>query len=176
MLALIAISSLDYIQKIKYPLKFKEEVFKYSKEHNVDPYLIYAIIKAESNFNPDATSRKNAKGLMQITDKTGLWGAERLGLEGFVEDELYNPDTNIRIGCWYVRQLMKEFDNNMDLVIAAYNGGSGNVSEWLKNKELSRTGKTLEKIPFKETDNYLKKVKKYHSIYRRLYVKKENNQ
>jgi soluble lytic murein transglycosylase len=66
---------------------------------------------------------------------------------------------------------MKEFNNNTDLVITAYNGGSGNVKEWLNDKELSHSGEYLDKIPFKETERFLDRVKNYHSMYRRLYEK-----
>lgn len=157
--------------KIIFPLKYKEYVYKYSLENNVDPYLVFAIIKAESSFNPYAVSHKNARGLMQISEITGKWGAKSLGLKNYTPESLYEPETNIKIGCWYLSVLMKEFDNNLDLVIAAYNGGSGNVNEWLKNSNYSNTGIDLEKIPFKETEKFLKKVKNYYSVYKRLYEK-----
>jgi len=171
LLVIIAAGSFDAILKLVYPLKYKELVFRYAGEHNIDPYLVFSIIKAESGFDPDATSRKNARGLMQITDRTGNWGAEKLEIENFITDDLYLPEINIRIGCWYISQLMKEFGNNMNLVISAYNAGSGNVSSWLKNKDLSRDGKELDRIPFKETENYLKKVNKYYDMYKKLYKK-----
>lgn len=152
-----------------YPIKYKEPVLKYARENNIDPLLVFAIIKAESSFNPTAISHKNARGLMQISEITAKWGAETLEIQQFNMEDLYDPDLNIRIGCWYIGRLMKEFDNNMDLVIAAYNGGSGNVNEWLKNKNYSNSGKTLEKIPFKETDKFLNRVKSYYSAYKRHY-------
>jgi len=155
--------------KVLFPVKYKEYVYKYSIQNKVDPYLVFAIIKAESSFNPRAISTKNARGLMQISEKTGNWGAQSLKIEQFSVDRLYDPDVNIRIGCWYLNSLMKEFDNNLDLVIAAYNGGSGNVSEWLKDRNLSGSGNSLDRIPFKETEIYLKRVKNYYSIYKTLY-------
>ena len=164
-----AVVAVNSAVKLMFPLKYKQYVYKYSAEHGIDPYLIFAIIKAESSFNPWATSVKDAKGLMQITEKTGIWGAQSLKIKNFSADSLYDPETNIRIGCWYISMLMKEFDNNTDLVIAAYNGGSGNVSGWLKDRNYSRSGNSLEKIPFKETDRFLKKVKNYYSIYKSLY-------
>jgi len=152
-----------------FPLKYSDYVFRYSVENNIDPYLVFAIIKAESSFNPKATSQRNARGLMQISDTTGNWGAESLKLLRYSANELYEPETNIQIGCWYLGRLMKEFDDNIDLVITAYNGGSGNVSEWLKNRDYSDSGDSLEKIPFGETERFLKKVKNYHLMYKRLY-------
>lgn len=162
------------VLKLIYPLKYDELVFMYAKENGIDPYLVFSIIKAESNFDPDATSSRNARGLMQVTDKTGAWAAEKLGMDDFVTDDLYRPDANIKIGCWYIRQLMREFGSNINLVIAAYNAGSGNVSSWLKDEELSRNGEELVIIPFKETDNYLKRVIKYYKMYQKLYAKRGN--
>lgn len=160
-----------YVLKSAYPLKYQEYVYQYSYSNGLDPYLVFAVIKAESSFNPRAISNKNARGLMQLTEKTADWGAKSLNMEQFQVESLYNPDTNIKIGCWYLSRLMREFNNNVDLVIAAYNGGSGNVSQWLKDKALSNTGNSLERIPFKETERFVKRVKNYQSVYKRLYEK-----
>ncbi|WP_094546689.1 lytic transglycosylase domain-containing protein [Petroclostridium xylanilyticum] len=158
------------ILRFFYPLRYNDFVFKYSEYNKIDPYLVMAIIKVESNFNANAQSHKGAKGLMQITDQTALWGAEQLGLHDFRIDKLFDPETNIQIGCWYLNNLKKEFNNDLLLVLTAYNGGSGNVAKWLKDKNLSRSGKSLDRIPFKETDLYVKKVLKEYNIYKRLYA------
>ena len=157
--------------KTVFPLKYKEFVFRYSMENRLDPYLVFAIIKVESSFNPQAISSKKARGLMQLTEKTAVWGANVMSIEDFTIEKLYDPEINIRIGCWYLNRLMKEFDNDTDLVITAYNGGSGNVSEWLKDRNYSISGKNLDRIPFKETESYLKKVKNCHEVYKKLYEK-----
>jgi len=151
-----------------YPLKYGDLVQIYSERFNVDPFLVLAIIKAESNFQPGAVSPKNARGLMQISEGTGKWGAGRLNLEDYTSEKLFEPEINIYIGCWYLSVLYDEFGDS-DLVIAAYNGGSGNVTQWLNDRDLSADGKTLDRIPFRETDQYLKKVNNYYSIYKRLY-------
>ncbi|MCX7921293.1 MAG: lytic transglycosylase domain-containing protein [Clostridia bacterium] len=158
------------ILRFNYPLKYKEYVYKYSAQNNLDPYLVFSIIKAESSFDPNAISHKNARGLMQISEGTGKWVAmEKLKLENYTHDLLYNPELNIKIGCWYLKWLKKAFNNDISLILAAYNGGSGNVSEWLKDPNLSRTGKNLERIPFKETDRYVKNVKNNYFAYKKLY-------
>lgn len=159
------------ILKLNYPLKYSDYVFTYAKLNNLDPYLVFSIIKAESNFKPDAISHKSARGLMQISEKTGKWGAERLDLKDFTVEKLYDPQVNISIGCWYLDKLKKEFNGDMDLIIAAYNGGSGNVAGWLKDRNLSNSGVSLERIPFKETENFVKKVKEFHGVYQSLYEK-----
>ncbi|MCX8130148.1 MAG: lytic transglycosylase domain-containing protein [Clostridia bacterium] len=165
----VVINGKSQVLKLSYPMKYQELVNKYAAENDIDPFLVYAIIKAESGFDSDATSKKEARGLMQVTDETGQWGAKHLKIKKFNKKDLYDPDTNIKIGCWYIGWLMKQFDYELDLVIAAYNSGNGNVSKWLKNKEYSKSGNSLEKIPFKETDNYLKKVKNYYNVYKKLY-------
>lgn len=151
-----------------YPVKYRELVQFYSDEFNIDPYLVLAIIKAESNFRPEAISHKNAKGLMQISERTGKWGADKLQIADYTSKKLFEPETNINIGCWYLSMLYDEF-NDTDLVLAAYNGGSGNVAQWLKDSNLSASGESLDRIPFKETEQYLIKVKNNYRIYKKLY-------
>lgn len=151
-----------------YPLKYHDLVQQYSEKYNIDPYLVLAMIKVESNFKSTAVSPKNARGLMQISEKTGKWGADKLHLDNYVNEKLFDPEINIYIGCWYLSVLYNEF-NDRDLVLAAYNGGSGNVALWLKDRSLSATGKSLDRIPFQETEQYLKKVKSSYKVYKKLY-------
>ena len=155
------------IYKYLYPKKYSDYVEFYSKEYNLDENLVYSIIKAESKFKEDAVSRKGAKGLMQIGDGTRDWAAEELKLE---KVDIFKPQDNIRIGCWYLNRLYKEFGDT-ELVIMSYNGGSGNVKKWLSDKEYSHDGENIHTIPFPETDRYLGKVKKYHVQYNKLYGK-----
>lgn len=154
---------------IRYPLEYKTYIGQYSKENEIDPYLVAAIINVESRFNKEAVSPKNARGLMQIAEQTGQWGAKELKIEGYSEDSLFSPKENIKIGSWYIKRLQREFDGKLDLILAAYNGGSGNVNKWLKDKECSSDGLSLDKIPFKETENYLKKVKNNYKMYKKIY-------
>lgn len=168
-LAMIILFAAQYFSKAMYPVKYREYVLEYSSKFGLDPYLVFAMIKVESDFKPDAVSPKKARGLMQITDKTGAWGAEMLKLEDYAPESLFDPETNINIGCWYMKSLLEQFGNDTDLALAAYNGGSGNVAGWLRDKSLSSTGKSLDRIPFKETENYLKKVGNCRAAYKRLY-------
>jgi peptidoglycan lytic transglycosylase len=141
----------------------------YSEKYNVDPLLIYSVIKAESNFDKDAISSMNARGLMQITPSTGEWIAYRTELSEFDTEKLHDPELNIFMGCWYINDLNKEFNSNLDLVLAAYNGGRGNVNKWLQDEKYSKDGKNLYYIPFSETDEYVDKVKVNYNMYKRLY-------
>lgn len=157
-----------------YPAKYSAYIIEYSKKYNLDPFFVSAVIKVESNFNEKAKSSKNAYGLMQITEDTGKWAASKMKMTDFKVDMLYDPETNIKIGCWYLNNLSSEFKGDIELILAAYNGGRGNVQKWLKSSEHSADGKSLQYIPFKETDQYIKKVKVNYNIYKFLYKIKNN--
>ncbi|KNF09475.1 lytic transglycosylase catalytic [Gottschalkia purinilytica] len=163
------ISNKNKILKIIYPLKYEEYIIKYSKKYDLDPWLVAAMIKVESKFDNEAKSRKDARGLMQIIPKTGQWASEQIELENYSDELLYNPEVNIRIGCWYLNKLRSQFEYNMNLVIASYNAGSGNVSKWLKDNRYSDDGVNLKNIPFKETRLYVEKVLKHYENYKKIY-------
>lgn len=152
-----------------YPLGYKDHINQYSMKYGIDPFLISAIINVESRYDKKAVSHKDARGLMQIGPNTGVWASEELEIEGYDPEMLFDPKTNIQIGTWYLDNLNKEFDNNLDLVLAAYNAGSGNVQKWKLDKNYSMDGENLHRIPFKETENYLKKVKSNYRIYKIVY-------
>lgn len=155
-----------------FPLAYRDEINRYSEIYDLDPFLVAAVIKVESGYNKDATSNKDAKGLMQIGPTTGKWAAEVLGVDDYKEEMLFDPQINIRFGTWYIRQLKGEFNEDMDLVLAAYNAGSGNVTNWLMDERYSTDGEMLSYIPFEETRNYLEKVhfnqRAYGLIYRNM--------
>lgn len=158
------------IRTFFFPIKYQDLVNQYAKVYQLDSYLVFSIIKSESKFDPLARSHKGAKGLMQITDQTGEWAAQEIGIEEYNHDKLYDPEINIRIGCWYMRRLLNQY-NNLETSLAAYNAGSGNVSKWLKNDQYSKDGKTLVYIPFKETRVYVKNVINGIKRYRYFYKK-----
>jgi len=160
------------IFKMFYPVKYENQILKYSQKYNVDPALIVAVMRAESNFDDKATSSRGAYGLMQIMPDTGTWIAENMKLKDFNVEKLYDDELNIDMGCWYINNLNTEFNGNIDLVLAAYNGGRGNVQKWLKDSKYSSDGKTLTVIPFEETDKYVKKVKTNYNVYMKLYGEK----
>ena len=161
-----AIIVFDFIErKVLYPLKYTEEILYYSKEYSLSPFLVFSVINTESSFKVDAESTKGAKGLMQLTDKTAGYIADMLNENSF---DIFDKDTNIKFGCFYLRYLLNKFKNERTALIA-YNAGEGNVVNWLKNPSYSIDGKSLLVIPFKETNSYVKKI--YHSLekYRKLY-------
>lgn len=169
LLIYMAVLNLPNFIRFLYPLEHKEAIIKYGQLHNIDPPLIAALIKTESNFEAQAESRKGAKGLMQITPSTGEWIAQTIGMKSFDKNMLFDPEINIRLGSWYIEHLTDYYKGSFDLVFAAYNGGRGNVDKWLKDKNYSLDGKTLDKIPFLETENFVKRLKKNYMIYKRIY-------
>lgn len=156
------------IKKYIYPYNYSEIVNEFSYKYNLDPFLVLAVIKTESNFNEEAESIKGAKGLMQIMDSTGEWIASKIGINNFSPNMLYEPEINIEFGCWYLNNLLNEFED-LSLALAAYNGGSGNVTKWLNDPEYSNDGESLTYIPFKETKKYVDRVSTRYNIYKFLY-------
>lgn len=157
--------------KSLYPLRYEELIYEYSKEYNLDEFLVMALIKAESNYIYDAHSGV-ARGLMQITDETALWIAEKLSLDFSLED-IENPRTNINMGCFYLSYLLDYYMGSETLALCAYNAGMGNVNKWLKDEKYSKDNKTLDEIPYAETKHYLEKIEKNKEIYISLYKSEE---
>ena len=154
------------IQKNTYPKKYSYEVEKYAKEYNVDQYLIYAVIKAESNFKEKAVSRKNAMGLMQLMQDTAREIANMIGIE-INEELLLEPDTNINLGTKYLSILLGKY-GNVEVAVSAYNAGSGNVDNWITEGIIQADGSDIENVPFKETNNYVRKILRNYKIYSNL--------
>lgn len=146
-----------------YPNTYVLSVKKYAKMYDVPQELVFSVIKAESNFDKNAKSLKGAVGLMQIMEPTGKWVAEKIEINDFKKENLFEPDVNIEIGCFYLSYLLDLYKNDQKCALAAYNAGPANVDKWLKSQ------KTLEKIPFPETEEYVKKVTKNIKIYDFLY-------
>lgn len=168
-LLFIVASVAGVITYSRHPLYYKEDIGKFANKYNIDPYLVAAIIDVESGFDKDAISPKDARGLMQIAEQTGEWGAKELKIDNYKKEDLFDPKVNISFGTWYLNRLEKEFAGDLNLVLAAYNGGSGNVNKWLKDQRYSKDGKRLDKIPFKETENYVKRVSSAYESYKSLY-------
>ena len=165
-IAVVLSIGFSFYSNTRYPLSYSTSIKKYAEEFQVDPYLIAAVISVESSFDKEATSPKDARGLMQIGPSTGEWAAEKLDIENYSSDMLYEPDVNIRIGAWYLNNLSDEFNGNIPVVLAAYNGGSGNVSKWLDDKDYSKDGVNLDNIPFPETRAYVDKVQDKREDYK----------
>ncbi len=162
----------DSAEKHAHPNDYIQYVRQYAYEYNIPESVIFAVIKVESDFDAQAESYAGACGLMQMMPKTFEWltSDEHLG-EHLNKSELFDAEVNIRYGTYYLNYLYQKFDRNMDTALAAYNAGEGNVASWLKDAEYSDGNGNLIKIPFEETENYVKKVNKEIQTYKELYYK-----
>lgn len=159
----------NIILKKIYPIQYSEYVEKYSKDNGVDPYMIYAMIKTESNFNPNVKSQSNAIGLMQLLEETALERSNEIDEQGITEEELYNPEINIKLGTSYYAYLVKHYQGNNVLALTAYNAGMGNVDNWIQLGIIKSDGSDIENIPYKETNNYVRKILRDYQMYLKLY-------
>jgi soluble lytic murein transglycosylase len=155
------------VYKLFYPSFYSEAIQRESAIRNIDPFLVSSVIRQESIFNPTIVSPAGAIGLMQIMPYTGKDVARKLG-ESFTVDSLYLPLTNIRYGARYLRQLLDEFNDNLVLVIAGYNGGPINASRWFDHNKNEDFDLFIEDIEFTETRTYVKKVLSNYWTYRLL--------
>ena len=152
-----------------YPCHFMEEINKYALRNKISPYILIALIREESYFNPLALSASNAVGLTQILPSTAREVSERRGYGRINEFLLFNPETNIKYGSAYFAQIKKQMDNSNLYAVASYNGGAGALSGWIKKLNYADTDEFIEYIPYEETKNYIKKVFRSYWNYIRLY-------
>ncbi|MGD8188448.1 lytic transglycosylase domain-containing protein [Brevibacillus ginsengisoli] len=169
LMGVFLLMSTPYIWKWVYPIKYEAEVQTAAKRFQVDPFLLLAIIRTESNFNSNLTSKKGAIGLMQVMPKTADWVISQASFDPMAKEYLDTPKVNIDIGTWYVSYLMKRYDGDLVLTIAAYNAGPGSVNTWIKNQRWDGRKETLEDIPFGETRHYVQRVLYYHKRYQEIY-------
>ena len=149
----------DAVQmRFVYMWDHQQDIITYSKKNNIDPFLIAAIIKNESNFEQRAVSKAGAVGLMQIMPDTGRWIAEQMGLKGYQDSDLYQTKTNIRMGCWYIGELEHEFKGNLVLIMIAYNAGRGQTHQWMQQYGWDYDFNDIKAIPFPDTREYVAKV------------------
>lgn len=153
--------------KFLFPRSYSDLVEQEAAEFDLDPDLVYAVIKTESGFDPEARSSADAMGLMQLTQETFDWIASLYPLENSSAG-VYDPQANLHCGCALLRLLLDQY-GSVDVALAAYNAGMGNVSEWLESGDYSHDGETLHTIPYPETDAYVKKVRRAYEIYQKLY-------
>ena len=162
----IIIVARELMMKQLYKKEYSEYVSKYSQVYGVEEDLVYAIIKAVSNFNPEAVSHQNAQGLMQLMYATAEEVAEKSGIE-LTEENILDPEININIGTKYISELLEKYECT-EVALAAYNAGSGNVDKWIKDGVIQSDGSDIENIPFKETNTYVRKIMRDYKIYQEI--------
>ena len=151
-----------------YPYDYRSYIETSAESRRTDPFLVAAVIKHESKFEPRARSDGGARGLMQLMPATAEWIARQLGVP-FTEEYLYDPALNIRYGVWYLAELEREFGGNDILALAAYNAGRGNVRDWMERFHWTEQFDEIEAIPYPETRFYVRRVLEDREQYKRLY-------
>lgn len=154
----------DYIPLKTYPTKYSDEVERWSGEFSVDPALVYAVIKVESNFDPKANSEVGAIGLMQIIGDSFDWVAWRLGRSDLVFEDMYKPEESIMFGTYMLSYLYKKY-GSIELTAAAYHSGMGTVDKWIERGEIDPDCVAISDIQGDNTRHYVKKIIKAYNKY-----------
>ncbi|MDU4960372.1 MAG: lytic transglycosylase domain-containing protein [Sporomusaceae bacterium] len=166
------IYSSDWFQKkFAYPFLYQELIFTHAAKNQLDPWLIAAVIKAESRFRLTARSPVGAVGLMQLMPETAKWIAGQQNHPDFQLKDLENPDANIRFGSWYLASLAQEFNQNEVLMLAAYNAGRGNVKKWMEQYGWAMDFSEIGQIPFPETREFIADVLHNKKRYQELHAR-----
>ena len=155
-------------EKQAYPREYAEYVEAYAEQYGVPETMIFAVIRTESGFDSGAVSHAGAVGLMQIMPDTFAWLTNEMLFDHLDAGMLYDPETNIKYGTYYLSRLYDRY-GDWALALAAYNGGQGNVDEWLEDPAYADGEGGLKEIPFRETRQYVKKALKARDVYERLY-------
>jgi tetratricopeptide (TPR) repeat protein len=159
----------DIRWKYIYPLYFQDQINKYAKENDLDPYIVLALTREESYFNNMAVSSSNARGLMQLLPSTASDIAKWENLGYVNELMLFNPETNIKFGSAYISYNKEKLYGNMVFAVGAYNGGPAAIRRWLKTLSYSDLDEFIESIPYEQTRTYIKKVYKSYWNYNKIY-------
>ncbi|WP_285107520.1 lytic transglycosylase domain-containing protein [Paenibacillus sp. UMB4589-SE434] len=162
----------QWLGRWMYPIHYEDSIREHAAKQDLDPLLVAAIIRVETNYEIGRESRKGAIGMMQLMPTTADWAMKQMKLRKmWTVDELRREaDPNIQIGTWYLRSLIKQYDSNTVAAVAAYNAGPGNVSEWLRSNKWDGTLESAkQQIPFNETKLYVQRVFHYYEKYKRVY-------
>lgn len=157
------------VGKLSYPLDYEAQIRREAAVYGLDPARVAAVIYCESSFRPDVISSADARGLMQIMPTTGQWIAGKFSdIGNYTQDMLFDPDVNIRLGCWYLDYLDGLFGGDLTTATAAYHQGPGQTAKWLEDPQYSSDGLTLTAIPSEVTGTYVKRVKLAYEHYKEL--------
>lgn len=161
----------DKIERWEYPIEYSEYVTYYADKYDLDPLMLYAFIRTESNFDPKADSDAGARGLMQITEVTFDWIKTKIApTEDLTFEDLYDPETNIRFGSYFVSYCLLRYQDDLATAAAAYHSGWGTVDGLLSQAEYSADGKTLDHYPYPQMRLYVKKITSSYQRYQEIYT------
>ncbi len=157
--------------RLAFPMPYRKALEEYCRERSVDPYLMAALIRQESEFNPKAVSRANARGLAQVMPATGRQLSRQLRMR-YRTSMLFTPTVNLKLGTYYMRTLADQLMGQWEAVLASYNAGKSHVTAWLAMSNFREPAEFVESIPFNETRLYVQSVMRNADVYRKLYGQK----
>lgn len=167
LLTLAGSYAMSYLGTANYPVRYGREIEEVAKEENLDPRLVAAIIKTESDFRADVIAKDGGLGLMQLMPETAKEMCKEVGID-YSEEAVLDPVTNIRLGCHHLASLIQKYQNR-HLAAAAYNVGHTKVDQWLEEGTITWELESMKKIPVPITQKYVQKVDKAFSIYSVFY-------
>jgi len=152
-----------FVQRYYYPLEHESAIRESAERHEINPYLVAAVVNAESGWDPDVVSDADAVGLMQVLPETAAEMRELGLVEASASDDLSDPATNIEYGTAYLRYLVERY-HEIETALAAYNAGIANADDWAK-----QGGDIRDAIEFPETKHFVLRVARARDVYERLY-------
>jgi soluble lytic murein transglycosylase len=155
--------------KLAFPLPYRSALEMNSRRRGLDPYIVAALIRQESEFNPKAISRAKAYGLTQVLPSTGRQLSRRVGVSGFSPSMLFEPEINLKLGTYYLKSLLDQQNGKWEQTLASYNAGKTRADTWATWATYREPAEYIETIPFTETRNYIQIVLRNAHVYRRLY-------
>jgi soluble lytic murein transglycosylase len=162
--------------QLLFPLPYEKDLVRSAKQQNLDPYMVAALIRQESEFDPQALSPKHAYGLTQVEPATGRALARRAGVKRFSNRSLFQPAINLKLGAYYLRALLDQWGGKWEQTLASYNAGKSRVNDWITWNQYREPAEFVESIPFTETREYVEAVLRNATVYRQLYAGKSSTQ
>jgi soluble lytic murein transglycosylase len=163
-------SAPDEFWKLAFPLPYKAEMEKYAKQNDIDPFLLAALARQESEFNPKAVSSSNARGLTQILPSTGRELSRKLKMRPYSTARLFQPQVNLQLGAFYLKSVADKLGGRWEAALAAYNAGLSRANAWSGWGDFREPAEFVETVPFSQTREYIQIVLRNADIYRRLYA------
>lgn len=160
--------------RFSFPKGFEERVKFFSRKYALDEFLVYSLIREESHFDREAVSVSDARGLMQLLPSTALETAPKAGLSNFQASQLFSPDINLELGCYYLSWLLEIFEGNFAISLAGYNGGPTSAKTWHEKNGTLDIDEFIEEIPFEQSRNYVKKIIRSYAAYEAAYGREKD--
>jgi soluble lytic murein transglycosylase len=155
--------------KLAFPMPYRADLERFAKQNSLDPFLMAALIRQESEFNAKAVSPANARGLTQIMPATGRELSRRLKVKAYSTPSLFQPTVNLQLGSFYLKNLADGLGGRYDVALAAYNAGLSRAHAWLTWGDFREPAEFIETVPFTQTRTYIQTVLRNADLYRRLY-------